>query len=62
MNFSYENISEAKTAKAKIMKDEIFSKNNLTIKRPGGGLSPMKWDDLLGTRASKDYNEDDYIL
>ena len=49
-------------AKTKILKGEILTEHNLTVKRPGSGLSPMKWDDLLGTKASKDYNEDDLIL
>jgi len=48
-------------AKKKIKKGEVFSEKNLTIKRPGRGISPMKWDEILGTKASKDYNEDDII-
>ena len=48
-------------AKTKIKKGDIFKENNLTIKRPGGGISPMKWDDILGTKATKDYEEDELI-
>ena len=48
-------------AKKKIKKDEILTKENLTVKRPGGGISPMKWDTIIGTKASKNYNEDDLI-
>ncbi len=48
-------------AKKKIKKGEVLSEKNLTIKRPGRGISPMKWYKLLGTRATKDYNEDDII-
>jgi N,N'-diacetyllegionaminate synthase len=40
---------------------EIFSTENLTIKRPAGGISPMKWDEVIGTRAKKNYNTDDQI-
>ena len=48
-------------AKKKIKKDEILTEENLTVKRPGGGISPMKWDTIIGTKASKNYNEDDLI-
>jgi len=44
-----------------IKKGEILSEKNLTAKRPGGGTSPMKWDEIVGTRATKDYNEDELI-
>ena len=33
---------------AKIKKGEIFTVKNLTVKRPGTGLSPMMWDRILG--------------
>ena len=48
-------------AKTKIKKGDIFKENNLTIKRPGGGISPMKWDDILGTKATKDYEDDELL-
>ncbi len=48
-------------AKTDIKKGEMFSVENLTVKRPGTGISPMKWDDILGKVASKDYQEDDLI-
>jgi len=48
-------------AKSKIKKGDILNENNLAVKRPGKGLSPMKWDEIIGTKASKDYNEDDLI-
>jgi len=44
-----------------IKKGEVFSENNLTIKRPGNGISPMKWDEVLSTKAIKDYDEDELI-
>ena len=44
-----------------ISKGEIFSENNLTVKRPGTGISPMKWDDIIGLKAAKNYSEDDLI-
>ena len=48
-------------AKTKIKKDEILLEKNLAVKRPGGGISPMKWDSIVGTKATKDYNEDELI-
>ena len=48
-------------AKNKIKKGEILGKNNITVKRPGEGMSPMKWDDVVGTKATRDYNEDELI-
>ena len=48
-------------AKTKIKMGDVLSENNLAVKRPGGGISPMKWDDIIGTRAKKDYNEDEFI-
>ena len=48
-------------AKTKITKDEVLSEKNITVKRPGEGMSPMKWDSVVGTKATKDYNEDELI-
>jgi N,N'-diacetyllegionaminate synthase len=48
-------------AKRAIKKGEIFSEKNLTVKRPGNGISPMKWDEIIGTKAKKNYEEDDLI-
>ncbi len=48
-------------SKTKIKKGEILNENNLAIKRPGGGISPMKWDEVIGTKATKDYSEDELI-
>lgn len=48
-------------AKTSIKKGEIFTEDNLCVKRPGNGISPMKWDEVIGTSAQKDYDEDDLI-
>jgi N,N'-diacetyllegionaminate synthase len=48
-------------AKCDIKKDEIFTESNLIVKRPGSGVSPMKWDEVIGTISSKDYNADELI-
>ena len=48
-------------ANKKINKGEILSEENIAIKRPGNGISPMKWDSIIGTKASRDYREDELI-
>lgn len=48
-------------AKTSIKKGENFSLNNLTTKRPGDGISPMKWHDILKLVAKKDFKKDDLI-
>ena len=48
-------------AKADIKKGEIFSKTNLTTKRPGLGISPMKFNHYLNKKAKKNYSKDDLI-
>ena len=48
-------------AKKAIKEGETFTVENLTTKRPGSGINPMKWYDVLGTKAQKNYQEDDLI-
>jgi len=48
-------------AKKDIKKGEIFSEDNLIVKRPGSGINPMRWDEIIGSRASRDYKEDELI-
>lgn len=40
---------------------EIFSSGNLTVKRPGNGISPMCWDDIIGKKAIRAFDEDELI-
>ncbi len=48
-------------AKKKIIKGELFTKNNLITKRPGTGINPMKWKNILGKKAKKNFNPDEQI-
>lgn len=48
-------------AKCRIKKGERFSEENLTVKRPGTGISPMRWPELMGQTADRDYAEDELI-
>ena len=40
---------------------ELFSPDNLTAKRPGTGLSPMRWDEVVGRPAPRGFSEDELI-
>lgn len=44
-----------------IRSGEIFSETNVATKRPGTGLSPMRWDEVLGRKAPRDFERDDLI-
>ncbi len=44
-----------------IKKGDKLSSKNITTKRPGTGINPMKWDEIIGTSAKKDYRMDDLI-
>jgi len=48
-------------AKKSIKKGEKFTTRNITVKRPGTGISPMNWDALLGQNSNKNFNIDDLI-
>ena len=40
---------------------ELLTEDNITVKRPGNGISPMKWDEVIGTRATRDFPFDSLI-
>lgn len=44
-----------------IKKGEVLTEENITVKRPGTGISPMKWNEIIGQKAIKDFSEDDLI-
>lgn len=44
-----------------IKRGEVFTENNLTVKRPGNGVSPMRWEEVLGQIAKRDFCEDELI-
>ena len=48
-------------ARCPIKKGDVFTEENLTVKRPGNGISPMKWTELLNTKAVRDYDTDELI-
>ena len=48
-------------AKKRIKKGEILTEDNITTKRPGNGISPMRWNEVLGLNAVKDFEADEMI-
>jgi len=48
-------------AKCEIKAGETFNENNITVKRPGNGISPMKWFEILGQKALRNFMEDELI-
>lgn len=44
-----------------IRRGETLTEENITVKRPGNGISPMRWDEILGTSACRDYAPDELI-
>jgi sialic acid synthase SpsE len=48
-------------ARVDIKKGERFSADNLAVKRPGTGISPMHWDCVLGKIAKKNFCEDEVV-
>ena len=48
-------------AKKKISAGEVITEDLITAKRPGNGVSPMKWFDVVGTKAIRDFEEDELI-
>lgn len=48
-------------AKTKIKAGDVFSDKNLTVKRPGDGLSPIHWFEIIGSVAKQDYQQEEQI-
>ncbi len=58
------NISVARKsilASRPIKMGETLSENNLVVKRPGNGISPMRWDEIIGKKASRNFSADELI-
>ena len=63
-NSEQKNISVARksiVASRNILAGEKFTEENIAVKRPGTGLCPMRWNELLGLEANKDFQTDDLI-
>lgn len=54
-------VRKSVVAATEIKKGEFFTENNLTVKRPGTGISPMEWHKILGLEAKRDFRKDELI-
>lgn len=60
----YKNMAIARksiVAACDIKAGDTFTEHNLTVKRPGSGISPMRWKEVLGNKAKRNFNEDELI-
>ena len=48
-------------AKKNILEGDFFTSDNVDIKRPGTGISPMRIDEIIGTKSRKNYKKDEVI-
>ena len=60
-SINIEVVRKSIVASQDIEKGEVLTERNIAVKRPGNGISPMKWDSITGTVAAKDYQVDDLI-
>ena len=57
-DISRENARRSIVSKTNINKGELITPTNITYKRPGTGISPLHWDEVIGMQLKKDINED----
>lgn len=56
------NIARKSIVAAKPIKEgETFTENNITVKRPGNGINPSQWDEIIGKKAKKNFDPEDFI-
>ena len=48
-------------ADRRIKKGDIILERDITVKRPGSGISPMRWNEVIGSKATKNYEKDEFI-
>lgn len=54
-------VRKSLVASRTIKAGEVFSASNITAKRPGNGISPMRWDEVIGRTAPRDFAADELI-
>ncbi|MGY0399601.1 MAG: N-acetylneuraminate synthase [Ostreibacterium sp.] len=54
-------VRKSLVASCDIKAGDVFSIDNLAIKRPGNGINPMRWDEVIGTIAQRNYQADELI-
>jgi N,N'-diacetyllegionaminate synthase len=58
---NFEVVRKSIVAKKQIKKGDLLTLDNITVKRPGVGISPMRWDEIIGKIATKNYNENEIL-
>lgn len=56
-----EIVRKSIVAAVNIKKGEKYTEKNLTTKRPGNGINPMRWDEIIGMTSDRDYKTDEMI-
>jgi N,N'-diacetyllegionaminate synthase len=54
-------VRKSLVAACSVRAGEIFTSANVTVKRPGTGISPMRWDEVIGCKARRDFDVDEVI-
>ena len=54
-------VRKSMVASCKIKAGDVFSSNNVTVKRPGTGVSPMRWDEVIGRTSTRNFQPDELI-
>ena len=62
LGWTDKNIAIVTTTAQYALEGELFTENNLAVKRPGTGRSPMDWNKIIGKTADKEYRPDQLIL
>lgn len=57
-----EIVRKSIVATCPIKAGELLTEDNLTVKRPGNGISPMRWNEVIGTKATKDFEVEEVIV
>ena len=55
------SVRKSIVAKKNINIGERFSSENIAFKRPGNGISPMRWDEVICLKANRDFQKDELI-
>jgi N,N'-diacetyllegionaminate synthase len=56
------SVRKSIVAARKISRGDLLTEENLTVKRPGTGMSPALWDSVIGTKACRDFQENEMIV
>ncbi len=58
---NYQAARKSIVAKSCIKAGDVFTEENIAVKRPGTGISPMRWYEIIGKRSQRDYEKDELL-